>query len=124
MPRREWRAYVEDVVTACEKIQRYTRGADWARYADDDQLRSSVERQLGIIGEAVTRLRLLRPDIAGSLGDVRGIIDFRNVLIHGYFAVKHDIVWSILTSEVGPLRDAAQRLMGAEGQDDPGPTPP
>ncbi|MBR1087607.1 hypothetical protein JQ621_08960 [Bradyrhizobium manausense] len=43
-----------------------------------------MERQFEIIGEALNRLSKDAPDIAGRVPDLRKIVSFRNLLIHGY----------------------------------------
>lgn len=49
-------AYVWDIVEAAEAIQGYIAGLDLVRYAQNRQIRSAVERELEIIGEAARRL--------------------------------------------------------------------
>ena len=59
---RDVRAYLWDMQEACERISRYTRVATLDVYMVDDQLRSAVERQLGILGEALNKPFKIRPD--------------------------------------------------------------
>jgi uncharacterized protein with HEPN domain len=47
-------------------------------------LRSAVERQFEIIGEALSQLAKIDPAVAARIPDLRRIVGFRNVLIHGY----------------------------------------
>jgi uncharacterized protein with HEPN domain len=119
MPRRDWRAYLEDVVVACRAVLRYTDGVDREGYASNEMLRSAVERQFGIIGEAMTQIRRMRPDKADALGDVRGIIAFRNILVHVYFAIKHETVWTIIKGEVSPLLTVAEQMLREELDKEP-----
>jgi predicted nucleotidyltransferase len=78
-----------------------------ARYPD---LRGIGSRPLGggekfeIIGEARAQLSKLDPALARRIPDIRQIIAFRNVLIHGYATIEHDRVWR--TAE-HPCRDCA-----------------
>jgi len=45
-------AYLADSVDACNAIERYLGGADLPAYQANDLLRSAVERQLILVGEA------------------------------------------------------------------------
>lgn len=107
MPQRDANAFLLDVVAACDAVSQFIKDADMASYASDLLLRSAVERQLLIAGEAVNHIRRLDPMLAGTLGDVKGIVDFRNILIHGYFHVNHEVVWAIASTDTPRLRAAA-----------------
>jgi len=62
MPR-DPRAWLLDIVTACDLLADFTRGKTFEDYADDALLRSGVERQLEIIGSEVEpRLRSLQAE--------------------------------------------------------------
>jgi uncharacterized protein with HEPN domain len=53
----------------------------------------------------------------GSPGEYRRIIAFRNVLIHGYDALSHDVVWDIIQTKLPLLQREMEELM-APGQND------
>ncbi len=108
-PRRDTRAYLWDIVEACDAVTRYIAGVDFARYSSDRQLRSAVEREVFIIGEAVNSIRKEEPLAVHVLGDVAGIIEVRNILGHVYFNVKHDKMWSVATKHVPRLSAAARQ---------------
>lgn len=74
-------------------------------------LRSACERQLEIIGEAMTRLREWHPDVFASIDEGHAIIAFRNRLIHGYDSVNAAIVWDVIVRKLADLELVAQRLL-------------
>jgi len=53
--RLEARKYLRDIQVAAERIERFTRGRGFEQYLADEMLRSAVERQFSIIGEALSR---------------------------------------------------------------------
>jgi uncharacterized protein with HEPN domain len=53
---RDPRAFLWDVQQAVIAIQQFIHGMDAASYADSILVRSAVERQFEIIGEALNRL--------------------------------------------------------------------
>ena len=74
-------------------------------------LRSAVERQFEIIGEALAQLLRLDPSLRSKISNTGRIIAFRNRLIHGYSSVADDIVWGILEANVPTLREEVAALM-------------
>jgi len=80
-------------------------------YRSDVMLRSAVERQFEIIGEALARLERLDPSTASQIKDVREIIAFRNVLAHGYGVIDDGIVWGNIQLEVPDLLQTVVRLL-------------
>jgi uncharacterized protein with HEPN domain len=46
-----------DALAAADRVRRFTSGKTFEHYQADDLLSSAVERQLGIVGEALIKLR-------------------------------------------------------------------
>ena len=67
-------------------------------------LRSAVERQFEIIGEALNQLSRIDPSTANGIPDLSRIIAFRNILIHGYATVDDRLVWGALESNLPTLK--------------------
>ncbi|HYU35619.1 MAG TPA: HepT-like ribonuclease domain-containing protein [Thermoanaerobaculia bacterium] len=111
--RREPRAYLWDVREAADTILEFTRGLALDDYLADRKLRSAVERQFEILGEALNQLSKVAPEIAARIPDVPQIVAFRNLLIHGYATVDHPTVWETVQSQVPALRNCVADLLGA-----------
>lgn len=84
-----------DVTQAGDAIQRYAADLTPEQYETDVLIRSLVERQSEIIGEALKRLERIDPATFAQVRDARRIIDFRNVIAHGY-----DTLDAVLVSQV------------------------
>lgn len=92
------------------------RGRTFDDYAADFMLRSAVERQFEIIGEALRRLEKAAPDLALRLPERSKAITFRNILIHGYDLIDHRIVWSVIHESLPALRVRLVALLDEMGE--------
>jgi uncharacterized protein with HEPN domain len=77
-----------------------------------------VERQFEIIGEALSRLSKEAPDLADRVPNLRNIVGFRNVLIHGYAVIDDGRVWGIVTTLLPSLRATVTALLTELGPPD------
>jgi uncharacterized protein with HEPN domain len=89
-----------DARKAAEQILDFTADKTWEDYASDNLLRSAVERQFMIMGEALSKLRQVDLATAERLPDLPQIVAFRNILVHGYADVEDVIVWRTVTTEL------------------------
>lgn len=80
-------------------------------YLADELVRSAVERQLEILGEALARLARYHPEIASRIPDLREAIGFRNVLSHGYDTVNPVKVWDAARDDLPSLVADLSALM-------------
>jgi uncharacterized protein with HEPN domain len=94
-------------------IATVTMGKSFADFDRDIVLRSAVERQFEIIGEALAQLARIDAATAQKVPDLRQIIAFRNVLIHGYATVDPARVWRTIEDNLPPLRAALAALLAA-----------
>lgn len=76
-------------------------------------VRSAVERQFEIIGEALNQLSKADRELAEKIPDLPRIVAFRNILIHGYATVDDALVWQVLTDRLPPLSDVLRKLLEA-----------
>lgn len=74
-------------------------------------LRSAVERQFEILGEAIRRLETLNPNLAARISEHRRIIAFRNIIAHGYDGLDDDIVWQVVVEKLPILADETTKLL-------------
>lgn len=109
---RDLRAYLFDIAEACRLVLVFTKGRSAERFAADPMLRSAVERQLEIVGEALSQaLRHHSALLADRIPEAPRIIAFRNQLAHGYASVAEDIVWAIVQRDVPALRRQVNSLL-------------
>ena len=113
--RRDPRAYLWDMRDAARSIGDFVIGVDFAAFSSNILVRSAVERQFEIIGEALSQLAKLDPGLASRVPEHRRIIAFRNVLIHGYAALDHMLVWRVIQEDLPALTAAVDALLAELG---------
>lgn len=110
MPR-DARAHLADMVESCDAISAAVRGLDLAGYEGNRLVRSSVEPEFIIIGEAATALARVAPEAFDAITRARRIVDFRNRLTHEYATVDDALVWAIVEHDVPMLRRECAALI-------------
>ncbi len=112
--RLEARKYLYDTQRAADLLREFTSGKTFADYETDAMLRSAVERQFEIIGEAMTHLAEIDEATAGRISHYQRIIAFRNVLIHGYADVDDRLVWNVIKTNLTTLGREVHVLLKKE----------
>lgn len=109
---RELKTYFEDIITAIEKIEKYTACMSKEDLAGNELVQDAVVRNLEVIGEAVKKIP---DDVRSSYKDIpwKKIAGLRDILIHEYFGVNMNIVWDVIENKLQPLKAAATELYEA-----------
>lgn len=110
MPRNR-EAYLQDIIDACDSIDLALSRVDTEGYLADRVIRSAVEREFIIIGEAIASLTRIDPDLAARITHARLIVGFRNRLVHAYAAIDDEAVLRIAERDVPVLRDEVRVLL-------------
>jgi len=100
---RDWRLYLEDMITCCLKIEQYTKGFDLPAFLKTPVVYDAVLRNLEILGEAAKRI----PDeMKTQFPEVewRKIAGLRDVIAHFYFGLEDETLWDIVHGKVPELR--------------------
>ena len=100
-----------DARRAAERIARFTAGKTFIEYEADEYLRSAVERQFEIVGEAMNQLRRVDSETAAAIPELPRVIAFRNILVHGYANVDNRLVWGVLETDLPALLTTLGRLL-------------
>ena len=93
---------LEDIHESALKIKRYTTDLDFDSFLNDDKTIDAVVRNFEIIGEAANRID---PDfrIKNSEIEWNRIRGFRNRIVHNYFGIDYEIVWTIIENDLDNL---------------------
>ena len=101
---RDYRLYLNDIKDAINKIQDYIKDHDEKSFIEDSKTFDSVLHNFIIIGEAANnipdKIKEINSDINWS-----GIIGMRNIIVHGYFTVDPEIIWSTIKNRLPELQE-------------------
>lgn len=114
MPR-DPRALLWDAHDAAEAVAGFIRGRTLEEYLADRLLRSAVERQCEVVGEALNRLSRLAPGVAARIPGLSQAVAFRNLLIHGYAVVDDAVVWRTVSEDLPILSRHLAALLAEPG---------
>lgn len=110
MSKRGDRASLSDILEAAERIASYIKGTGYKGLLKNFKTQDAVIRNLEIIGEAVKNIS---PEFRQKHKaiDWRRIAGFRDRLIHQYFGINLEIVWSVAKKEVPLLKVQVKQLL-------------
>lgn len=98
-----------EILDAIDGIETHTTAKSLADFKRDWLLRLAIQRALEIISEASRHipdeLLLQAPDVPWK--QIRGM---GNILRHEYHRIADDVVWAVVTNNIGPLKAAVQGL--------------
>ncbi len=104
------RDYIEDVLDAIKKIERFIGVMSYEEFLQDDKTKFAVVRALEIIGEAVKRIsndiKRKHPEIPWKF-----MAGMRDKLIHAYFGVDWEVVWLTVRKDIPKIKLAFEELL-------------
>ena len=83
---------------------------NFSHYQTDLRTKRAIERNIEIIGEAMSRI--LKQDETITITNSRKLVDVRNRIIHGYDSVSDDIMWGIVIKHLPVLQIEIEVLLG------------
>ncbi|ASV29006.1 HepT-like ribonuclease domain-containing protein [Maribacter cobaltidurans] len=110
MSKRDNDLLLMDMLDAAEKILKYTSNLDYSTFLENEMVIDAVARNFEIIGEAANRVnpdfKIIHPQI-----EWLRIIGFRNRIIHEYFGIDYEIMWTIIEENIVELIDELNQLI-------------
>jgi len=102
--------YLTDIINWIEGIDIHLgANKDFTFYYSSITVKRAVERELEIIGEAVSRILKTHPGFPVSYA--RTIVDLRNRVIHAYDAIDDNLVWRIIIKDIPILKTEVEMLL-------------
>ena len=105
------KTWLYDILTAIMEIESFFQDTpkEFSIYQADIRTKRAVERNIEIVGEAMSRI--LKVDNTISISNSRLIVDLRNRIIHGYDSVSDEIVWSVVVKYLPILQTEIELLL-------------
>ena len=97
-----------DAIAASDAAQSFIAGKTLALYEADLMLRSAVERQMEVLGEACARLAKEEASLFERLPATRLAVGLRNRIIHSYDAVDNETVFRTVVDDLPALSSELQ----------------
>ncbi|WP_017326153.1 DUF86 domain-containing protein [Synechococcus sp. PCC 7336] len=116
MTRRDSRDYLQDILTHIAAAERFVDGMAFDEFEADEKTIFALTRAIEVIGEATkklpTSLTEPYPDIPW-----KGITGMRDKLIHAYFGVKLDVLWTTCQQDLQRLKPIIQAMLNQAEND-------
>ncbi len=98
-----------DILEAIERIEKYAEEGK-AAFEADELIQTWIVHHITIIGEAC---RSLSDDFQAYYANVpwADIIGMRNILVHHYFGIDTEAVWSVVERDIPTLKMNIQNIL-------------
>ena len=107
---KEPKLFLEDILAAAAKVEKYTDGLSYDKFIDNDLVSDAVIKNILVIGEATKNIsdeiRQLNPQI-----EWRKMAGMRDMIIHGYFSINYRIVWDVVKNKIPELKKQVEQLL-------------
>lgn len=110
--------YLQDILTAIERIRGYVGGISFGTFEDLVEKQDAVIRRLSILSEAVDRLRATGTALHANL-DWAAIHNLGNILRHEYDSVDLAKIWEIVHEDLPVLQESVNSLLREQFPDAP-----
>lgn len=100
---------IQDIAESVARISLYTLNMEYEEFRKDKKTQDAVIRNIEIMGEATKKLS---EDMRNDNPNIpwKNIAGTRDKLIHSYFGVNIDIIWSIVQIEIPSLLPKIERI--------------
>ncbi|NLX39243.1 MAG: DUF86 domain-containing protein [Methanothrix sp.] len=106
---RDDRRRLLDIAEAIERIERYASKGREA-FEDDELIQNWIIHHLQVIGEAA---RAISDELKDGHDEMpwQQIVGMRHILVHRYFEVDTDLIWSVVEDDVPVLKQQIELIL-------------
>lgn len=114
--KRDYALFVKDVLDAMESIEEFIGDMTLEQLKADEKTSSAVIRKFEIIGEAT---KSIPGKIKDKYKDIqwKSMAGMRDRLIHAYFGIDYNLVWSAIKTEIPNLKPKIKKLLSCLEQE-------
>lgn len=107
---RDDRAFLLHIRDALREVREFVEGESYEDFLENRMVQNAVMRSFEVVGEATRRVS---PEFREDHPEVpwRLMGDFRNKLIHGYFALDLEVIWKTATEDAPMLLGQIEGLV-------------
>ena len=109
--RRDPKSFLWDIQQSAHAILEFVADKTFEDYEQQRLLRSAVEREFVIIGEATNRFQHHDKHLASQITNHQSIIYPRNIIAHRYDDVRNDLIWTTIKSDIPTLLTEVTNLL-------------
>jgi uncharacterized protein with HEPN domain len=103
--------FLWDILDSIDNIENFIEGFNFDEFAEDNKTVYAVIRALEIIGEATKNLP---ESLKKEHSEIpwRKMTGIRDKMIHGYFGVDLEVVWSTINEDIPSVKPLIEKILG------------
>ncbi len=107
--------FLHDIKEAINRIKSYTKELEYKDFLIDHKTQDAVVRNIEIIGEAT---KIISKNLKRKYPDIpwKEMAGTRDKVIHFYFGVNYDVVWSISKDELPAVFKQVNNMIRSESK--------
>lgn len=113
MKSRDFRDFLNDILTAIVDIESFMDGFSYEEFVDDKKTLYAVVRSIEVIGEAAKnlpeQLKAQHPEVPW-----KRITGMRDKLVHGYFGIDFKTLYKAAVEDIPPLKPSIEKIIEAQ----------
>ncbi len=110
--KRDNKLFVKDIIEAMVSIEKFVEGMTLEELKNDEKTSSAVIRKFEIIGEAA---KYIPKKVKDKHKDIqwKSMAGMRDRLIHAYFGIDYNLVWSAIKTEIPKLKPKLKKVLSS-----------